>query len=325
MSTAPTTSSTPFGVSATSHWPNYLPEYVAAEHGYFAEEGLDFHRWAPDPWTGVLDDLETGRAKAVLGGIWVPAMYHGRGRDYRAFASLNARNPKAFVTREPAPEVAAVDFDWAGLVGKTVLAPGAGSAAYFLHTAGLLRRAGIDPGDVHFVRDLSTGILTDLFLAGMGDVLITDVVNATVLARSGRGHIALRVDALGPMPNSVYYTTPRMLDDAEEAPWRFTRALARAMAWLREHPAREVEPLLRREWPGLDTGMLVDVVDDLRGTGLWDDVRIDRSSYDEWIGMLAQAGGLIDAPIAYDDLVDPRPAEAAAAAFLSPAPAGTGR
>jgi NitT/TauT family transport system substrate-binding protein len=305
----------PFGVSATSHWPNYLPEYIAVEHGYFAEEGLDFRRWAPDPWTGVFDDMDAGRADAVLGGIWVPAMYHGRGRDYRAFACLNARNPKAFVTREAAPEVAAKDYDWAALVGKTVLAPGAGSAAYYLHTAGLLRRAGVDPDRVHFVRDLSTGILTELFLAGMGDVLITDVVNATVLARSGRGNIALRVDAVGPMPNSVYYTTPEMLRDPDQRPLRFCRALVRAMRWIGEHPARDVASLLRREWPALDTEMLIDVVDDLRGTGLWDGVRIDQDSYDEWIGMLAAPGGLIDAPIDYADLVDPRPADAAATAF----------
>jgi NitT/TauT family transport system substrate-binding protein len=305
----------PYAVSATSHWPNYLPEYIAADHGYLADEGLDFRRWAPDPWTGVLDDLDQGRADAVLGGIWVPAMYHGRGRDYRAFASLNARNPKALVTRHPTD-----GFAWPDLVGRTVLAPGAGSAAYYIHTAGLLRRAGVDPASVHFIRDLSTGVLTDLFLAGMGDVLITDVVNATVLQRSGKAHIALRVDSLGLMPNSVYYTTPEALADPEERPYRFCRALARAADWIQAHPAREVEDLLRRQWPSLDTGLLIDVVDDLRGTGLWADIRIDRDSYDEWLDMQAEER-LVHAPIPYDILVDPRPAAAAVAAAASPAQA----
>lgn len=298
----------PYAVSATSHWPNYLPEYIAADHGYFAEEGLDFRRWAPDPWTGVLDDLDSGRADAVLGGVWVPAMYHGRGRDYRAFAALNARNPKALVTRAPT-----AGLTWADLAGRTVLAPGAGSAAYYIHTAGLLRRAGVDPASVRFIRDLSTGVLTELFLAGLGDVLITDVVNATVLERNGQAHIALRVDSLGLMPNSVYYATPDALEDPEERPLRFCRALARAADWIQQHPAREVEDLLRRQWPGLDTGLLVDVVDDLRTSGLWADIRIDRDSYDEWQAMQAEAG-LIDAPVPYDVLVDPRPAEAAVSA-----------
>ncbi|WP_236792252.1 ABC transporter substrate-binding protein [Amycolatopsis sp. GM8] len=295
----------PFAVTATSHWPNYLPEYIAADHGYFADEGLDFRRWAPEPWTGVLDDLDEGRAHVALGGIWVPAMYHGRGREYRAFAALNARNPKAFVTREPVR-----DFGLADLAGKTVLAPGAGSAAYYIHTAGLLRRAGVDPAEVRFIRDLSGGVLTELFCGGLGDVLITDVVNATVLERGGRGHIALRVDSLGLMPNSVYYTSPSRLDDENRLPWAFCRALVRACQWLAENPAREAKTLLRKEWPALDTGLLIDVVDDLRGTGLWADIRIDRDSYEEWQDMIAEEH-LIDGPIDFADLVDPRPADAA--------------
>jgi len=295
----------PFAVTATSHWPNYLPEYIAAEHGYFADEGLDFRRWAPEPWTGVLDDLDEGRAHVALGGIWVPAMYHGRGREYRAFAALNSRNPKAFVTREPVS-----DFAVADLAGKTVLAPGAGSAAYYIHTAGLLRRAGADPAGVRFLRDLSGGTLTELFRGGLGDVLITDVVNATVLERAGHGHIALRVDSLGPMPNSVYYTSPGQLGDASRLPWAFCRALTRAYRWLTANPAREVKDLLRRNWPALDTGLLIDVVDDLRASGLWHDIRVDRGSYDEWQEMLAEEH-LIDRPIDFADLVDTRPAEAA--------------
>jgi NitT/TauT family transport system substrate-binding protein len=301
----------PYAVSATSHWPNYLPEYIAADHGYFAQEGLDFARWAPETWTDVLPDLDQGRAQAVLGGIWVPAMYHGRGREYRAFAQLNARNPKAIVTRRPTP-----DFHWSDLAGRTVLAPGAGSAAYYLHTAGLLRRAGVDPHRVRFIRDLSTGTLTELFHGGLGDFLITDVVNAVGLERTGRAHIAFRIDSVGLMPNSVYYTTPEHLDRDDQLPWRFAAALARASDWIQHNPAREVAPLLRREWPALDTGLLVDVVDELRASGLWKDIRIDRGGYDQWQAMLAE-GGLIDAPVAYDTLVDSRPADAAVAALAT--------
>jgi NitT/TauT family transport system substrate-binding protein len=304
----------PYAVSATSHWPNYLPEYVAADLGFFADEGLEFRRWAPEDWTRVLGDLDSGEADAVLGGLWVPAMYHGRGREHRAFAVLNARNPKAFVMRSPAP-----GFTVADLAGRTVLAPGAGSAAYYIHTAGLLRRAGVDPTEVTFIRDLSAGILTELFLGGAGDVLITDVFNAVALERAGKAHIVLRVDALGLMPNSVYYTTPDRLDDAERRPYRFARALARGMRWLLEHPAREVEPLLRRQWPGLDPGLLVDVVDDLRTSGLWADIRCDRAGFEEWMAMQAESV-LTDGPVSYETLIDPGPAQEAAEAVGWAAP-----
>ena len=174
---------TSYHVSATSHWPNYLPEYIAVANGYFADEGLEFTRDAPDDWTGVLRSLADGSAQAVLGGLWVPAMYHGRGHDFVAFAQLNARNPKAIVTREPQP-----DFQLADLKGKLVLAPGAGGTAPYMHTAGLIRQAGIDLSDIRFIRDLSGQTLSDLFAGGLGDAIIVDLVNAHLLEHRGPRH-----------------------------------------------------------------------------------------------------------------------------------------
>ncbi|MFF0267202.1 ABC transporter substrate-binding protein [Kribbella sp. NPDC004536] len=285
-------------VSATSHWPNYLPEYVARELGFYAEEGLDFSRSAPDDWTQVLRDLEGGSADVVLGGLWVPAMYHGRGREYRAFAQLNARNPKALVTREKL-----TDFDWKDLEGKIVVAPGAGGTAPYVHTAGLMRKAGVDMSKVRWVRDLSGSMLTELFLGGMGDALVTDLVNASFLEHRGEAHIAVRHDrAGGLMPNSVYYTTADVLARDDELVERFYRALQKSYDWLKAHEAAELTDLLAREWPSLDTEVLVSIVDDLRASGIWDDLRISEDGFAEWMRILAE-DGLIDEAPAYDDLV----------------------
>ncbi|MFD3406516.1 ABC transporter substrate-binding protein [Kribbella sp. NPDC058693] len=292
-------------VSATSHWPNYLPEYVAREFGYYEAEGLDFSRSAPDDWTQVLTDLETGTANVVLGGLWVPAMYHGRGRGYRAFAQLNARNPKALVTREKV-----ADFDWKNLEGKIVVAPGAGGTAPYVHTAGLMRKAGVDMSKVRWVRDLSGSMLTELFLGGMGDALVTDLVNAAYLEHRQQAFVAVRHDrAGGLMPNSVYYTTDEVLAREDRLIERFCRALQQSLDWLKAHDAAELTDLLAREWPGLDTKVLIGVVDDLRSSGIWDDLRISEDGYGEWMRILAE-DGLIDAAPAYDDLVDSRPASA---------------
>ncbi|HZX06395.1 ABC transporter substrate-binding protein [Kribbella sp.] len=285
-------------VSATSHWPNYLPEYVARELGYYEAEGLEFSRSAPDDWTQVLTDLETGTADVVLGGLWVPAMYHGRGREYRAFAQLNARNPKALVTREPT-----TDFGWKDLEGKIVLAPGAGGTAPFVHTAGLMRKAGVDMSKVRWVRDLSGSMLTELFLGGMGDALVTDLVNASFLEHRKEAFVAVRHDrAGGLMPNSVYYTTDDVLARDDQLVQRFYRALQNAYDWLKAHEAAELTDLLAREWPSLDTGVLVPIVDDLRASGIWDDLRISEDGYAEWMRILVEDGLLDEAP-AYDDLV----------------------
>ncbi|KQY63603.1 MULTISPECIES: ABC transporter substrate-binding protein [unclassified Nocardioides] len=292
-----------FHVSATSHWPNYLPEYVAREQGFFADEGLDFTRSAPTDWTQVLTDLSDGTADLVLGGIWVPTMYHGRGRDYVAVAALNSRNPKVLVMREPAP-----GFSWRDLEGKIVLAPGAGGTAPYVHTAGLMRKAGVDMTKVRWVRDLAGSTLTELFLGGHGDALVTDAINGALLERAGKASIVARHDVDGGlMPNSVYYTDRERLE-RDDTVWRFCRAMQRAYDWLREHSAVEAKSLLAREWPGIETDHLIEIVDDLRQRGIWEDIRIAPEGYDEWLRIQVE-DGLVGKPVRYDDLVDPRPAE----------------
>jgi hypothetical protein len=54
-----------FRVSATGRGPNYLPEFVADDLGFFAQEDLLVERCVPAPWDGVLDDLASGRADVV--------------------------------------------------------------------------------------------------------------------------------------------------------------------------------------------------------------------------------------------------------------------
>ncbi|MFE6995563.1 ABC transporter substrate-binding protein [Microbacterium sp. NPDC057659] len=306
-----------FHISATSHWPNYLPEYVAKDLGFFEEVGLDFSREAPDEWTHVLDHHASGRAQAVLGGLWVPAMYHGRGREYVAFAQLNATNPKVLVARTPDP-----DFQLSDLVGRLVLAPGAGGTAPYMHTAGVIAAAGVDVSSISFLRDLGGGTFAELFRGGLGDYLVTDVVNGQIAEAQGWGHVVYRHWQVGAMPNSVYYAHRDQIGDDSDSPyWRFTAAIQRAMDWLRDHDAEEVRGLLAREWPKVDTDVLVGAVNVLRGTGVWENVLVGRDGYAEWMGILKECDLIADVP-AYATLVATAPGEAALASSSAGALAG---
>ena len=200
-------------ISATARGLNYLPEYYAQARGLFADHDLEVTNVARDPWTGVLDDLESGAADVALGGLWVPAMFAGSGRHYTVVGQLNHQFPMAIVTRQPAP-----DFTLGWLTGKTVLAPGAGGSAPYEFTAGLMREAGVDPSGTKFVRDLSTAMLVELFEAGLGDAIIADLVTATVLQDKGFGYISFEhAKAGGIMPNSVYYCRTERLDELAPA------------------------------------------------------------------------------------------------------------
>jgi NitT/TauT family transport system substrate-binding protein len=106
-------------ISATANGLNYLPEYVADVGGLFAERGLSVTAKACDPWTGVLDDIDSHEADLALGGLWVPAMYAGTPRKLSVVGQLNHGFPMTIVARD---ETAPITLDW--LAGKVVLAPG---------------------------------------------------------------------------------------------------------------------------------------------------------------------------------------------------------
>ena len=135
----------------------------------------------------MIDDLESGAADLALGGLWVPAMYAGSTRELTVVCQLNHQFPMGILLREPTS-----DFQLSDLVGKTLLAPGAGGSAPYAFTSGLIRESGIDPSTVRFVRDLSTGMLVELYQAGLGDGMIADLGTATELQAAGYGEIVFR-------------------------------------------------------------------------------------------------------------------------------------
>ena len=79
---------------------------------------------------------------------------------------------------------------------------------------------------------------------------------------------------------------------------------------MNDHDGADCSDLLTRYWPQLPLEVLIDSVNDLKKSGIWTDVRVDPDGFDNWMQILA-GEWLIDAPLDYHDIVDPRPAEAA--------------
>ena len=301
-------------ISATSHGINYLPEYYAAATGAFARRGLEVRAWPRDPWTGVLEDLAAGDADLVLGGIWVPMMYAGMGRDLVSIGQLNGRFPMVILTREPLEE-----FSPGWLIGRTVLAPGAGGTAPYEFTAGVLREHGVDPAEIKFVRDLSTEMLRELFEHGLGDALIADPLTATSLERSGTAHPAWRLaDVAGSMPNSVYYTDRAKLDEVHDRAVALMGGIGEAMDALRA--GADPAAVIDAEWPEGPRAALLETAATLAANGTWSGVQIDSAVAERWAGILRDRGLMASATPA-SDLVDARVATAATSPDAATSPA----
>lgn len=290
-------------ISATGHGINYLPQYLAARSGIFARLGLEVQAWDHDPWDGVIADLDAGRTDLVLGGVWATAMYAGTGRDLVSVGQVNARFPKVIVTREP------VDgFTWEWMAGRTVLVPGQGGTAGYEYPAGLMREAGADLGATRFVRDLSTGMLREMYEGGLGDAIFADPMTASSLVRAGHGHASFRIaDVCGPMANSVYYTDRSRLDEVHDRAVRFMAGIAEAMEEL--EGGLDPAELIAAEWPGGDHEVLLEAATTMAADGTWSGTRIDPGGLDRWAGFLHE-GGLSQKHATYDELVDVRVADA---------------
>jgi NitT/TauT family transport system substrate-binding protein len=286
-------------VSATSHGQNYLPLYYAESAGLFADRGLQVRIWDRDPWTGVLDDLKSGEADVALGGLWVPAMYTGRGRELITVGQVNARFSKTLITREPVS-----DFDWNWITGKTVLVPGAGGTAPYEFTAGLIRAAGVDPAGARFVRDLSGPMLTELFLGGHGDAMIVDAFSAAKLSTARLVEQTYRLgEPGGVMPNSVFYTLPERLDALEEPLTAFLAGLQEAMSAITG--GAPTEALLAEHWPEATEPARATATSELIANGTWESVIIDEAACNRWIDVLREAG-LVSTAADFSTLVDTR-------------------
>ena len=287
-------------ISATANGLNYLPEYLADQEGLFHDTGLDVTAVACDPWTGVLDDLETGRADIALGGLWVPAMYAGSERELSVVCQLNHQFPMAIAVREGGSG----DFALEDLLGKVVLAPGAGGSAPYEFTAGLLREAGVDPAGIRFVRDLSTAMLMELFTAGLGDAIIADLVTATELEASGAARIVFRhLDDGGIMPNSVYYCRTERVAELRDRITQFVTGIDTAMRLLPTVDPNTVDAILKRRWPEKDQGILREAQRQMAESAVWDTVAIDETASDRWMRILAE-GGLVSSAPSYAALAD---------------------
>ena len=292
-------------ISATAHGVNYLPQYHAARADLFAGRGLEVQAQARDPWTGVLEDLADDRADVALGGLWVPMMFAGRGRDLVAVGQLNARFPMVVVTREP------VDgFTWSWFKGRTVLVPGAGGTAPYEFTAGLMRESGADPAETRFVRDLSSDLLAELFRCGLGDAMIADLMTSLRLRECGAGHLACHLAEIGgAMPNSVYYVRRSRLPELHDRLVGLLGGVRDAMHTL--VGAEADSALLSQEWPEIPVDVLTEAAGILATNGTWSSIRIDPDACLRWLGMLHERGL---APTArYDDLVDTAALDALAA------------
>jgi NitT/TauT family transport system substrate-binding protein len=280
--------------------PFYAPALVAVHGGHFSRAGFDVSLVTAGPGQGTAEALIEGRADFAVAGIMRSlGLVDSGGPPIVHFAMVNDRNGFFLVSREPRPR-----FAWGDLAGRTVLSFGGAPTPYHCMLS-VLRREGVDPSRVSFVRDLGVPEAVAAFKAGKGDFLECGPPIVDQLVGEGAAYLVASMGvATGPVPfSSLMATQPRLRDDRADLV-RIVRAFHGAQRWLAQASADDVAAVIAPAFPGIALPVLSRIVARYRAQGTWpDDPRLDRPGY-ERLQEILFAGGFIKGRHPYELLID---------------------
>ena len=278
----------------------YAPLPVAIHGGHFAAEGLDVDPETPALAAGTVAALQSGAADVSLSGIMRSFELADRGDAAPIhFAAVNDRNGFFLLSRQAQPS-----FGWSDLIGRTVISFG-GAPTPWLCMQSVLRRHGVDPARVTFLRGLSTEDAVAAFRARKGDFIEHGPPVVDQLLADGTGHlIASMGDATGPVPFSSFMATRETLARDRERLVRFVRGLARAQRWIAASSASEIAAVIAPAFPAIDARIRGAAVERYLRQSTWArDPVLTRTGFETLQTILLDAG-FIKRPHRFEDLID---------------------
>src|SRR6266850_969672 len=285
----------------------YAPLPVAIHGGHFAAEGLEIDLATTALGAGTVEALQKGDADVALSGLMRSFELADRGAARLVhFAGVNDRNGFFLVSRE-----APAGFGWSDLIGRTVISFG-GAPTPWLCMQAVLRRHGVDPARVTFLRGLSTADAVAAFRARKAEFLEHGPPVIDQLVADGTGHLVASMgEATGPVPFSSFMATPEMLTKQRDVLIRFVRGLYRAQRWMAASTAQEIAAVIAPSFGDIDPRIRVAAVERYLKQSTWArDPVLTRTGYDTLQEILLSAG-FIKKPHPFDALVDTDIARAA--------------
>ena len=278
----------------------YAPLAVAVHGGHFAAEGLEVDVVTAEFGAGTVGMMQKGEAHVALSGLMRSFDQADRGEAPLVhFAAVNDRNGFFLLGRQARPS-----FAWPDLVGRIVISFG-GAPTPWLCLQAVLRRHGVDPARVTFVRNLSTADAVAAFRAGKGDFIEHGPPVVDHLLADGTGHlVAAMGDATGPLPFSSFMASRETLARDRERIVRFVRGFARAQRWMASSGAAEIAEVIAPAFPDIDRRIRVAAVERYVRQSTWArDPVLTRSGFDTLQTILLD-GGFIRRAHRFEDLVD---------------------
>ena len=288
---------------------SYFPALAAEELGVFREEGLDAHIELL-PSLGAVNALRDGAVDFVAGGAHSMLLAFPRWRGAKLVVTLSQGTPWLLVLRADLP---ARRGDIGAVKGLRIgAAPGPDRA--FLR---LLAEVGLDPARDRITigpvpgasaPDASFGVVAaDALERRLVDGFWANALGSETAVRRGVGKIIADVRRGDGPPGAGQYTfaalstTEALIAREPERVAAAVRAIVRTQHMLRKEPALASQ-VGRRRFPPAAAEIIAAIVE--RDLPFYDPV-ISEAAVATMNGF-AQAIGLLDAPVGYDDVVATR-------------------
>lgn len=282
----------------------YLPHYVAAERGFFADAGLDvvFTRTASGGETirgGQIPAVLSGEADLTIGGPMVTMkMLEENSAHLVNICAAVRTHPWFILSRRPMPA-----FVWDDLRGSTVIDLARIGTATFTFTA-LLQERGLADAVTLVPASLPEDEALAAFAGGEGDFAIQHLHAAgPALERGTIFAVQDLARPTGPVPWSAYIALPDVVEQRRADFRAFVHAMDRAFSWIAGHAGSDIAALVGDRFPNLPQPAMAKAIDLYRNIDLWpSDRQIAEPDFKRFSDLLIRSGWL-SAPAPYSMLV----------------------
>jgi len=276
--------------------------YVAIEHGFFEEEGLEVDlqtTWGGDTTMTTL--LSGGADIALVGAETSIYVYAQDSKDYAInFAQLTQTDGTFLVAKEEIP-----DFTWDDVRGSKFLGQRVGGMPQMVGEF-VLKKHGIDPHqDLELDQSVDFANIPSAFASGDYEFVQLFEPTASVFELEGAGHIVASFgEESGTVPYTVFMTKQSFLDDEEETVMKFTKAIYKAQQWVQEQDAMTIAEIVQPFFEDTDVELLASSIERYKNQGSFaTDPILDEEEWENLKAIMDEAGELPE-DVPYEDLVN---------------------
>ncbi len=247
--------------------PYFLPQYLAQNLGFFAEENLDV-KINMTSAEAIRAALIGGRADIVICGLQ-RIMFNPAAKlpQPKAFAMLAAKDGSLILARE---DKELQDFDWRNLKRKTIIG-GSHDDSSEIALEEVLRDHGLPPyREITIYYNIPDNLRIAAFRAGTGDYIQLLEPEASFVESNGFGRVVASVGSTaGDMVVTAYGAMPASIETNPAMFQKFTNAIYKAMLWMNAHSAEEAAEVAASSFPNLDESILLNSIRRYQSLGVW--------------------------------------------------------